>query len=171
MTLRKGASERRKLKAPIDRLVAWEDVNRHKLIKQADVLMIPFLFPDAFPPDVLRANYRYYERLTDHGSSLSPSVHAAIAARSVTSPKHDATGRRTFTWIFRISWATALWGSISPRWADLADACLPFLGIAPTADGGLAGRRHRVILPRGTRTVKLWLKFADANSNSKVKGG
>jgi trehalose/maltose hydrolase-like predicted phosphorylase len=27
------------------------------------------------------ANYRYYEPLTDHNSSLSPAIHAAIAAR------------------------------------------------------------------------------------------
>lgn len=27
------------------------------------------------------ANYAYYEPRTDHGSSLSPSIHAAVAAR------------------------------------------------------------------------------------------
>lgn len=46
-----------------------------------DVLMLPFLFPDAFSRQVVEANYRYYEPITDHGSSLSPCVHAAIAAR------------------------------------------------------------------------------------------
>ena len=43
--------------------------------------MIPFLFPEALPTDIIAANYQYYEPITDHGSSLSPSVHAAIAAR------------------------------------------------------------------------------------------
>ena len=43
--------------------------------------MIPFLFPDRLPASVIKANYDYYEPITDHGSSLSPCVHAAIAAR------------------------------------------------------------------------------------------
>lgn len=70
-----------RFKAPVSRLFDWEQINRLKLLKQADVLMLPLLFPDAFTDDVVAANYRYYEPLTDHGSSLSPSVHAAIAAR------------------------------------------------------------------------------------------
>jgi alpha,alpha-trehalose phosphorylase len=70
-----------RFRAPISRLFDWEQVNRLKVIKQADVLMLPLLFPDAFDDDVVAANYRYYEPLTDHGSSLSPCVHAAIAAR------------------------------------------------------------------------------------------
>jgi trehalose/maltose hydrolase-like predicted phosphorylase len=74
------AAEER-FKAPLNRLCDWEEINRFKLIKQADVLMLPFLFPDAFSDEVVAANYRYYEPLTDHGSSLSPAVHAAIAAR------------------------------------------------------------------------------------------
>lgn len=74
-----SADER--FRAPVARLFDWEQVNRRKVIKQADVLMLPLLFPDAFDDDVVAANYRYYEPLTDHGSSLSPAVHATIAAR------------------------------------------------------------------------------------------
>jgi alpha,alpha-trehalose phosphorylase len=70
-----------RFRAPIDRLFDWDQINAVKLIKQADVLMLPFLFPERFSRDVLAANYRYYEPLTDHGSSLSPAVHAALAAR------------------------------------------------------------------------------------------
>jgi trehalose/maltose hydrolase-like predicted phosphorylase len=43
--------------------------------------MLLHLFPDAFTRDVIAANYRYYEPMTDHGSSLSPGIHAAVAAR------------------------------------------------------------------------------------------
>lgn len=68
-------------KAPLDRLLAWDRVNQEQIIKQADVLMIPFLCPDAFTDEVLAANYHYYEPRTDHGSSLSPSVYAAISGR------------------------------------------------------------------------------------------
>ena len=67
-------------KAPVSRLFKWQEINGMKVIKQADVLMIPFLFPSAFSREIVRANYEYYERVTDHGSSLSPSVHSAIAA-------------------------------------------------------------------------------------------
>lgn len=70
-----------RFKAPISRLFDWEEINRLKLIKQADVLMLLFLFPELFPREIVAANYAYYEPLTDHGSSLSPPVHATIAAR------------------------------------------------------------------------------------------
>jgi len=70
-----------RFKPPVSRLFDWDRINRAKLLKQADVLMLPLLFPDAFTDEIVAANYRYYEPLTDHGSSLSPPVHAAIAAR------------------------------------------------------------------------------------------
>lgn len=68
-------------KAPLARLFDWEQINRLKVVKQADVLMLPMLFPEAFTDEQLAANYRYYEPLTDHASSLSPGIHAALAAR------------------------------------------------------------------------------------------
>lgn len=70
-----------RFRVPVGRLFEWEQVNRVKLIKQADVLMLPLLFPDEFTDAIVAANYHYYEPLTDHGSSLSPPVHAAIATR------------------------------------------------------------------------------------------
>ena len=70
-----------RFRAPIERLFDWDRINGLKLLKQADVLMLPFLFPQEFDRDVLAANYHYYEPRTDHGSSLSPGVHAALAAR------------------------------------------------------------------------------------------
>jgi trehalose/maltose hydrolase-like predicted phosphorylase len=69
-----------RFRAPANRLFDWEQTNRIKLIKQADVLMLPLLFPNAFSDAVVAANYAYYEPITDHGSSLSPAVHAAMAA-------------------------------------------------------------------------------------------
>jgi HAD superfamily hydrolase (TIGR01509 family) len=70
-----------RLKPPVSRLFDAERVNRLQLLKQADVLMLPFLFPEEFSHEVVRANYDYYEPRTDHGSSLSPAIHAAVAAR------------------------------------------------------------------------------------------
>jgi trehalose/maltose hydrolase-like predicted phosphorylase len=64
----------------VARLLHWQQVNQSKVIKQADVLMLFFLFPDAFPKEIMERNFRYYAPMTDHGSSLSPGVHAAVAA-------------------------------------------------------------------------------------------
>lgn len=74
-----GVSE--PFKDPLDRLLSWDRSNQEQLIKQADVLMIPFLCSDIFSDEVLAANYHYYEPRTDHRSSLSPAVYAAIAGR------------------------------------------------------------------------------------------
>ena len=52
-----------------------------QVLKQADVLQL-FALHDRFPVEVLRANYDYYEPRTEHGSSLSPSVHALVASKA-----------------------------------------------------------------------------------------
>ena len=49
-----------------------------QVLKQADVLQL-FALLDKFSPEVMRANYDYYEPRTEHGSSLSPSVHSIVA--------------------------------------------------------------------------------------------
>lgn len=74
--------EQERYHAPVSRLFNWKKVNEMKLLKQADILMIPFLFPKALSSEIVAANYDYYEPLTDHGSSLSPCVYAALAAQS-----------------------------------------------------------------------------------------
>jgi kojibiose phosphorylase len=51
-----------------------------QVLKQADVLQLFALLDDKFFKEVMRANYDYYEPRTEHGSSLSPSVHATVAA-------------------------------------------------------------------------------------------
>lgn len=70
-----------KYRAPFERLLKWSEVNSSKILKQADFLMVPYLFPNAMTAEQLRANFHYYERITDHGSSLSPCIHSAIASR------------------------------------------------------------------------------------------
>lgn len=52
-----------------------------KIIKQADVILMLHLFGDSYAPEVLQANWEYYEPRTEHGSSLSPCVYAMVAAR------------------------------------------------------------------------------------------
>lgn len=50
-----------------------------QVIKQADVVQLLALHH--FPQEVMAANFYYYQERSQHGSSLSPSVHAQVAAR------------------------------------------------------------------------------------------
>ncbi|MCG5529445.1 glycoside hydrolase family 65 protein [Halorhodospira halochloris] len=71
-----------------------EDVNRYKASKQADVLMLFYLFSAEkleelfnrlgynFAPEMIRRNIEYYEARTSHGSTLSNIVHSWVLARS-----------------------------------------------------------------------------------------
>ena len=67
--------------APMDVLLGPERTRRSQVIKQADVVMLLALLWDRFPSAVRDANFRYYEPRTGHGSSLSPAIHALVAAR------------------------------------------------------------------------------------------
>jgi kojibiose phosphorylase len=66
---------------PADVLLGRERLQRTQVIKQPDVLMLLHLFRDACPAAVREANFRYYEPRCAHGSSLSPAIHALLAAR------------------------------------------------------------------------------------------
>ena len=57
-----------------------KQIHRAQVLKQADVLMLPVLFPGLLPRRVLRRNWDYYEPRTTHDSSLSPSVHSIVAS-------------------------------------------------------------------------------------------
>jgi kojibiose phosphorylase len=62
-------------------LLGWDRLGRLKLIKQADIVLLLALLSERYPRAVQQANFRYYEPLTVHDSSLSPAVHALVAAR------------------------------------------------------------------------------------------
>jgi kojibiose phosphorylase len=66
---------------PVDVLLGLDRVMRTPIIKQPDVLMLIWLFWDDFTPEVRETNFRYYEARCAQGSSLSPCIHALIAAR------------------------------------------------------------------------------------------
>ncbi|MDR1697508.1 MAG: hypothetical protein LBR37_01130 [Erysipelotrichaceae bacterium] len=51
-----------------------------KVIKQADVVTLLALFKDQFSSKIKQANYEYYLPYTEHGSSLSSSMYALLAA-------------------------------------------------------------------------------------------
>ncbi|HAQ57295.1 MAG TPA: glycoside hydrolase family 65 protein [Acholeplasmatales bacterium] len=51
-----------------------------QVIKQADVVTMLALFPEDYPDRIKKANWTYYEPRTEHGSSLSASMYALVAA-------------------------------------------------------------------------------------------
>jgi len=80
----------------LDRILEKEgdSVNRYKIAKQADVLMLFYLFSSEeltslfnwmgykFNPSYIPENIQYYESRTSHGSTLSKLVHSRVTARS-----------------------------------------------------------------------------------------
>ena len=80
--------------ARLDRILGAEgdDPDRYKLAKQADTVMLFFLFPEEelarlferlgyeLTADTARRNIEYYDRRTSHGSTLSYVTHAAALA-------------------------------------------------------------------------------------------
>ena len=67
--------------APMDVLLGRERIQRSKIIKQPDVVMLVYLLWERMAPEVRKANFEYYEPRCGHGSSLSPAIHALVAAR------------------------------------------------------------------------------------------
>ena len=47
-----------------------------KIIKQADVITMLYLFKEKYDLDVVKSNWEYYEPRTEHGSTLSASMYA-----------------------------------------------------------------------------------------------
>jgi trehalose/maltose hydrolase-like predicted phosphorylase len=68
-------------KVPIDVVIGRERTQGSQVVKQADVVALLALLPDAFPGAMAEANFRHYEPRTAHGSSLSAGMHALVAAR------------------------------------------------------------------------------------------
>ncbi|MEA1834898.1 glycosyl hydrolase family 65 protein [Methylobacterium durans] len=66
---------------PIDVVIGREQTQTSQVIKQADVVALIALLPEAFPEHGARINFRHYEPLCAHGSSLSAAMHARVAAR------------------------------------------------------------------------------------------
>jgi kojibiose phosphorylase len=65
---------------PLDIAVGHDSVQHMRAVKQADVLMALRLFPELWTEASARKNVAYYEPITAHTSSLSPPIHALVAA-------------------------------------------------------------------------------------------
>jgi len=60
--------------------VKIEDLGKHQITKQADVLALFQLFPTKYDMDLMRRCYEYYEPRTAHDSNLSAGTHAIVAS-------------------------------------------------------------------------------------------
>ncbi|MDT2604645.1 glycoside hydrolase family 65 protein [Enterococcus dongliensis] len=65
---------------PLNQNWSWDKILRSCFIKQADVLQGIYFFGDQFTTEEKRKNFEFYEPMTVHESSLSPSIHAILAA-------------------------------------------------------------------------------------------
>lgn len=66
---------------PINQHWSWDRILRSCYIKQSDVLLGLYLYYKNFDKETIRRNFDFYEPMTVHESSLSPHVHAILAAR------------------------------------------------------------------------------------------
>ncbi|NSW51797.1 MAG: glycoside hydrolase family 65 protein [Anaerolineae bacterium] len=66
----------------IQEIFGIEEAAKIQVLKQADIVMLMYLFRELFPKDVIQANYDYYSPKTDHefGSSLGPAMHSLVAS-------------------------------------------------------------------------------------------
>ena len=65
---------------PINQKWSWDRILRSPYIKQADTLQGFYFFEKHFSREELEKHYDFYEPFTVHESSLSPCVHAILAA-------------------------------------------------------------------------------------------
>lgn len=65
---------------PINQHWSWDHILRSPYIKQGDVLQVMYDFIDDFSKTQLKHNFDFYEPMTVHESSLSPAIHAVLAA-------------------------------------------------------------------------------------------
>jgi len=66
---------------PINQNWSWDKILRSSCIKQADVLQGMYFFEDEFTTEEHMENFKFYEPLTVHESSLSPCVHGILASK------------------------------------------------------------------------------------------
>jgi maltose phosphorylase len=66
---------------PINQHWSWDRILRSPFIKQADTLQGMYLFEERYDHETLQRHFDFYEARTVHESSLSPCIHAVLAAR------------------------------------------------------------------------------------------
>ncbi|OCA81130.1 glycoside hydrolase family 65 protein [Pradoshia sp. D12] len=65
---------------PLNQKWSWDKILRSCFIKQADVLQGIYFLNNEYTREEKRRNFEFYEPMTVHESSLSPCIHAILAA-------------------------------------------------------------------------------------------
>ncbi len=65
---------------PLNQKWSWDKILRSCFIKQADVLQSMYFLNNHFTKEEKEKNFRFYEPMTVHESSLSPCIHSILAA-------------------------------------------------------------------------------------------
>ncbi len=65
---------------PIYKHWAYVRIFRYNMIKQPDVLLLPFFFSTDYTFEQKKINYEFYEARCIHESSLSPSIHSILGS-------------------------------------------------------------------------------------------
>lgn len=123
----------------MDVKLGWANLQQTKTLKQADVVMLQILLWDELPAEAHAANFAYYEPRTAHDSSLSPSMHALVAARLgdlTLAERYIRQAARIDLDFTRKGWAGATGGvhiaALGGIWQALA---FGFLGAYPHQNG------------------------------------
>lgn len=80
---------------PLNQNWSWDKILRSCFIKQADVLQGLYYFNNEFTLEEKRRNFEFYEPMTVHESSLSPCIHAILAAELKKNEKAVELYKRT----------------------------------------------------------------------------
>ena len=134
--------------------------------------MIPFLFPDALPASVIRANYAYYEPITDHGSSLSPCVHGAIAARIGNADEALRYWRESLYFDLHNTMSNSQLGvhaaALGGTWQALV---FHLLGLSATESGFRFNRAALRSVPKEWNGLKMKLKYRNHTYSFTLESG
>lgn len=60
---------------------SFEKINKMRVCKQADIIMLFYTLGQYFNNDIVEKNFRFYEDCTLHDSSLSMCIHSLVASR------------------------------------------------------------------------------------------
>ncbi len=158
---------------PLNQKWSWDKILRSPFIKQADVLQGVYFFGNRYSLEEKRRNYEFYEPMTVHESSLSPSIHAILAAELGMEAKavemYERTARLDLDNYnndtedgLHITSMTGSWLAIVQGFAQMKtwDGKLSFAPFLPSKWKGFAfhiNYRHRLLKVEVSDTVTITL--------------
>jgi maltose phosphorylase len=150
---------------------SYDRIYRNNMIKQPDVLMFMFLYNQSFTFEEKKENYEFYEPLTIHESSLSPSIHSIFASEL---NKHDEAkrffgfatrmdlddyNRNTHEGLHTTSIAAA-WMNIVYGFGGFRSDMIP-VKLSPTIPEGWKRYQFKVTISKRLMTVNVTTEFVE----------